>query len=409
MYKKLFTAMLLSVAVAFPVMTQAEELHIRIDSDATADGTRIVVAPFGSLAKIIEADLQRSGRFSLLDPARAVDMSTDALRAMGAQYAVVGSQSGSLDFQLIDVARGQPVGSFRIPPAPNQRRMAHKAADLIFQKITGVRGAFDTRIAYVSATGPARGQTFQLIVSDADGFNPRTIASSRQPIMSPSWSPNGRQLAYVSYETGRPVVYVQDLASGGKRAVSDPRKSSTAPSWSPDGRSLAFSVANRGIYNIYVTGTNGGDMRQITDSRSIDTEPEWANNNTIVFTSDRGGSPQLYQTSAGGGNASRMSFQGDYNAGASIAGNTVAMVRQTGGTTKIAVMDAASRQERIISRGTQDDTPAIAPNGTMVLYATDAGSHGGSLAVASDNGKAHQLLYSQAGDVRDPAWSPYLD
>lgn len=408
MKMKLLTALLLSACAAFPTMTQAEELHIQIDSDASADGTRIVVAPFGPLAKVIEADLQRSGRFALIDPARVGNMSPDALRAAGAQYAVVGSQSGSLDFQLIDVGSGQPVGSFRIPPHPNQRRMAHKAADLVFEKITGVHGAFDTRIAYVSASGPARGQTFQLIVSDSDGFNPRTVASSRQPIMSPSWSPGGRQLAYVSYETGRPVVYVQDLASGGKRAISDPNRSSTAPSWSPDGRSLAFSVANRGDYDIYVAGANGGGIRQITNSRGIDTEPEWANNSTIVFTSDRGGSPQLYQTSASGGNGSRMSFSGGYNAGASIAGNSVAMVRQSGGQTKIAIMNAASHEERVVSRGTQDDAPAIAPNGTMVLYATDAGARG-ALAVASDNGKAHQILYSQAGDVRDPAWSPYLD
>ncbi len=408
MKMKLLTVLLLSAFVAFPAMTQAEELHIQIDSDASADGTRIVVAPFGPLAKVIEADLQRSGRFALIDPARAGDMSPGALRAAGAQYAVVGNMSGSLDFQLIDVGSGQPVGSFHIPPHPNQRRMAHKAADLVFQKITGVRGAFDTRIAYVSASGPARGQTFQLIVSDADGFNPRTIASSRQPLMSPSWSPDGRQLAYVSYETGRPTVYVQDLASGGKRAISDPNRSSTAPSWSPDGRSLAFSVTNRGDYDIYVAGANGGGIRQITNSPGIDTEPRWADNNTIVFTSDRGGSPQLYQTSANGGNGSRISFNGGYNAGASIAGNTVAMVRQTGGQSKIAIMNAASHEDRIISRGTQDDSPALAPNGTMVLYATDAGAHG-SLAVTSDNGKAHQILYSQAGDVRDPAWSPYLD
>ncbi|MDD5391899.1 MAG: Tol-Pal system beta propeller repeat protein TolB [Thiothrix sp.] len=408
MKKKLLATLLFSACVLLPTVTPAEELHIRIDSDAAADGTRIVVAPFGPLAKVIEADLQRSGRFALIDPARAAGMSPDALRAAGAQYAVVGTQSSSLDFQLIDVGSGQPVGSFRIPAHPNQRRMAHKAADLVFEKITGVKGAFDTRIAYVSASGPARGQTFQLIVSDADGFNPRTIASSRQPVMSPSWSPDGRQLAYVSYESGRPMVYVQDLASGGKRAVSDPGKSTTSPAWSPDGRSLAVSVANRGDYDIFVVGANGGGMRQITNSRGIDTEPQWAGANTIVFTSDRGGQPQLYQTTASGGGESRMSFNGSYNAGASIAGNNVAMVRQNGGSSNITVMNAASHEERVVSRGTQDDSPAIAPNGTMVLYATDGGSRG-SLAVASDNGKAHQILYSQAGDVRDPAWSPYLD
>jgi TolB protein len=409
MKKKLLTSLLFSACVLFPAITSADELHIRIDSDASADGTRIAIAPFGPLAKVMEADLQRSGRFALIDPARVAGMSPDALRAAGAQYAVVGSQSSSLDFQLIDVGSGQPVGSFRIPAHPNQRRMAHKAADLVFEKITGVKGAFDTRIAYVSASGPARGQTFQLIVSDADGFNPRTIASSNKPLMSPSWSPNGNQVAYVSYESGRPMVYVQDLASGGKRAISAPGKSTTSPSWSPDGQTLAVSVAEgRGDYNIYTVGANGGGMRQITSSKGIDTEPQWASGSTLVFTSDRSGQPQLYQTSAAGGDGSRMSFNGSYNAGASIAGNNVAMVRQSGGGSNITVMNAASHEERTVSRGTQDDSPAIAPNGTMVLYATDAGGRG-SLAVASDNGKAHQILYSQAGDVRDPAWSSYLN
>ena len=409
MNTKILTSLLLSASVLFPVMTQAEELHIHIDSDASTDGTRLLVAPFGPLAKVIEADLQRSGRFALIDPTRAGGgLTPDALRAAGAEYAVIGSQTGGLDFQLINVNSGQVVGSFRIPSHPNQRRMAHKAADLIFEKLTGVKGAFDTRIAYVSASGSAKNQTYQLIVSDADGYNPRTIVSSRKPVMSPSWSPDARQVAYVSYETGRPVVYAQDLASGSKRTISDPNRSSISPSWSPDGRSIAYSVADRGNYNIVVAGATGGGARQITNTRGINAEPQWADSGTLVFTSDRSGQPQLYKTTPNGGTESRMSFSGGYNAGASIAGNTVAMVRQNGSNSSITIMDAASKQEHTISRGTQDDSPAISPNGMMVLYATDAGGRN-SLAVASDNGKAHQSLYSQAGDVRDPAWSPYLD
>lgn len=408
MQNKYLIPVLLAAGLWSASVAQAEELHIRIDSDASADGTRLAIAPFGPLSKVMEADLQRSGRFALVEPASAGDFSPDALRAAGVEYAVVGSQNGGLDFQIINASNGQAVGSFRIPSHPNQRRMAHKAADLVFEKLTGVKGAFDTRIAYVSASGPARNQTYQLIVSDADGFNPRTVVSSRKPVMSPSWSPTANQLAYVSYETGRPVVYVQDLSTGSKRAVSDPNKSTISPSWSPDGRSIAMSVSNRGDYDIYVADANGGGLRQVTQSRGIDTEPQWANNSTLVFTSDRGGQPQLYQTSVSGGGENRLSFNGGYNAGASIAGNTVAMVRQSGGRSSITLMNAASREERTVSRGNQDDSPAIAPNGMMVLYATDAEGRG-SLAVASDNGKAHQILYSQAGDVRDPAWSPYLD
>ena len=410
MQKKYLATILLSASVLCSTAAMAEDLHIRIESDASADGTRLLVAPFGPLAKIIEADLQRSGRFALVDPSSTGgNLSPEALKASGAEYAIVGSQSGGLDFQLINLNTGQSMGSYRIPAHPNQRRMAHKAADLVFEKLIGVKGAFDTRIAYVAASGPAKAQTYQLIVSDSDGYNPRTIVSSSKPVMSPSWSPDGNRVAYVSYETNRPVIYVQDLSSGSKRAVSDPNKSSISPSWSPDGSSIAFSVADRGNYNIYVMGANGGGARQITNTRGINVEPQWASANTIVFTSDRGGQPQLYQTSASGGGDSRMSFSGSYNAGASIAGNSVAMVRQSGGSSSIALMNAASKEERVLSTGGgQDDSPAIAPNGTMVLYATDSGGRG-VLAVASDNGKAHQVLYSQAGDVRDPAWSPYLN
>lgn len=405
----LLASALLITGLGLPVMTTAEELFSRIDIDATADETSIIVMPFSPLSKVVEADLQRSGRFALMDPARANgNFSPEGLRATGAEYALVGSHNGDMSLQLINLRMGQVVGAFRIPPHPNERRMAHKVADLVFEKLTGVRGAFDTRIAYVSASGPAKNQTYQLIVADADGFNPRTIVSSRKPVMSPSWSPDGRQVAYVSYETGRPVVYAQDLASGSKRAISDPNRSSISPSWSPDGRSIAYSVAERGNYNIVVSSANGGGARQITNTRGINAEPQWADSNTIVFTSDRSGQPQLYKTNANGGGESRMSFSGSYNAGASIAGNRVAMVKQSGGTSNITIMDAATKQERAISRGTQDDSPAISPNGMMVLYATDAGGRN-SLAVASDNGKAHQSLYSQAGDVRDPAWSPYLD
>ncbi len=400
--------LLLTCSLLNAPLLHAEELHIRIDSDASADGTRIAIAPFGPLAKIIEADLQRSGRFALVDASRTPEMTPDALRSIGAEYAVIGNQTSGLDFQLLNVNSGQTIGSYHIQPQPNERRVAHQAADRVFEKLTSIKGAFDTRIAYVAASGSPKQQTYQLIVSDADGFNPRTIASSTKPLMSPNWSPDARQLAYVSYESGRPMIYIQDLASGAKRALSDPTKSTISPAWSPDGRTIAFSMAERGNYNLYIMPVNGGSPRQLTNTTGINVEPQWADNSTLVFTSDRSGQPQLYQIAAAGGEQTRISFNGNYNAGASIAGNNVALVRQNGNTSSITLMNAASKQEQTLSQGGQDDSPAIAPNGAMVLYATDANGRA-SLAVASDNGKAHQILYSQAGDVRDPAWSPYLE
>lgn len=415
MQKTYFNRIIFILGLLFTLSVSAEELHIRIDSDASGSGTRVLIAPFSPLAKVIEADLQRSGRFALVAPSQANQtlqlgqpLDASALQASGAQYVVLGSHSGNLSFEIVNVNNGQRVGSYRIPAHPNQRRMAHKAADLIFEKLTGTKGAFDTRIAYISASGPARKQVYQLVVADADGHSPRTIASSHQPIMSPSWSPNGRQLAYVSYETGRSVVYVQDLASGGKRAISDTRKSSTSPAWSPDGHSIAMSVSNRGNYDIYIANMATGGLKQLTRSRDIDTEPAWRDNSTLIFTSDRGGQPQLYQINSNGGALKRLSFNGSYNAGASIAGKQMAMIRRSGSNFRITVMDTQNQNELTVSKGTLDESPALAPNGTMVLYATDNGGRS-SLAVASSNGKAHQVLFSPAGHVRDPAWSPYLN
>ena len=407
------TLLLVGWLVALPARA---ELVIRI-TDGVNDGIPVMIVPFqgGQLASIVEADLARSGLFTLISPARAGQplalgqpFQQNLLRNSGAEYVVVGSQTNNLEFEIINASTGQRTAGFRIPAHPNQRRMAHKAADLIFERLTGNKGAFDTRIAYVSAMGPAKNQTYQLIVSDADGFNPRTIMTSNKPVMSPSWSPDGRQLAYVSFESGRSAVYVQDLASGSKRAVSTRSGMNAAPAWSPDGRSLAVSLSERGNADIYVMSSSGGGVSQITRSRGIDTEPSWANNNTIIYTSDQGGKPQLYRTSVAGGDGSRLTFQGSYNSAPSVVGNSVAMVRQIGGSFRIAVMNASTQKSVIVSQGQLDESPSLAPNGSMVLYATEAGGRG-VLAVASANGKAKQILSSQAGDVRDPAWSPFLD
>lgn len=416
MIMKINTALLLWMTALFWASAAHADLTIRI-TDGVDSGTPILIAPFqGSNAdRIIEADLRRSGRFTVLNASRGQGlvmgqpMNPQRVQATGAEYIVVGRRAGGLEMEIVNATTGQRMAGFRIPAHRNERRMAHKAADAIFERLTGIKGAFDTRIAYVSASGPPKRQTYRLIISDADGHNPRTVLSSKQPIMSPTWSPDARRLAYVSFESGRSSVYVQDLASGRKTAVSTRKGLNGAPAWSPDGRRLALSLAGeRGNADIYVMNAGGGGLRQITRSRAIDTEPAWANNSTLVYTSDQGGRPQLYRTSVSGGDGRRITFSGNYNAAPSIHGNKIAMVRRNGGAFRIAVMNASSRQATTLSRGNLDESPSFAPNGTMILYATHSGGRG-VLAVASDNGKARQTLSSAAGDVRDPAWSPYLN
>jgi len=375
------------------------------------------------MRKIFIDDLMRSGHFKIVDPKPAGNiaplggsLNAEQLKRSGAEFLIRGKAipkgvTLSLAVEIIDINNGKKVAGFITPNQANQRSIAHKTADAVFKQLTSVRGAFDTKIGYVAANGAGSDRVYQLIVADADGYNHQAVVTSFEPIMSIAWAPTGKEIAYVSFESGRPVIYIQSLQTGKRRTVSARKGINGAPAWSKNGKKLAVSLSVEGNSEIYTIDLASGKLTRITHSRAIDTEPTWSQNGaSILFTSDRGGSPQLYQVSAAGNNArpKRITFNAKYNSAADVVGNKVALVRQSGGKFRIVLMDLASRESDTISRGSLDESPSLAPNGSMVIYETRGKGRKHVLAVASDNGRANSHLYSPYIDVGHPAWSPYL-
>ena len=392
----------------------------------------IAIVPFSQsgftapedISSIITHDLARSGRFAPLasedliaQPHEKKEINFKDWRLLRAEGLLVGkvtSEDGeqyTVQFQLFDVYKArQLVGKRYRVPASGLRRLAHQIADQVYQTLTGEMGVFSTRLAFVTVRKKSDGsREYALQVSDSDGENPRTVLQSKQPVLSPAWSPDGEKLAYVSFENGHSEVFVQEIRSGKRQSVAAFKGINSAPSWSPDGKKLALTLSKAGNPEIYVLDLGSGKLSRVThNTRAIDTEAVWMpNGKEIIFTSDRGGRPQLYRVSSEGGYAKRITFEGEYNASASIdpAGRRVTMVHGEKGRFYIAVQDLQTGYMQVLTQTGRDESPSFAPNGRMILYATEKGNNG-ELAAVSVDGQIHQRLGEPGRDIREPAWSP---
>jgi len=387
----------------------------------------VAVVPFraeGGLAQpvtpVIASDLARSGLFRTVDsgglnplPHEPQDLNYPVWRARGADAVVIGTISPLSDgrydvrFRLMDVSKQTQLAGFAYTASAAQLRLtAHRIADVIYETLTGAKGVFSTRVAYIVK----KGKRYELQVADADGYGAQTVRWSDEPILSPTWSPDGSRLAYVSLERKKPVVYVQSLTTGKYQAVANYWGSNSAPAWSPDGKILAVVLSKEGGSQIYFINSEGkGEPRRMTFTSAIDTEPNFSPDGSLMlFTSDRGGSPQIYGMPVTGGEARRVTFEGSYNVSPRFSpdGKSFTFIQRSGGRFNVAVQDLTTRQVQVLTDGVIDESPSFAPNGRMILYATEVRGRGVLSAVSSD-GRVKQRLTEEAGDVREPAWGPY--
>jgi len=384
----------------------------------------IAIAPFRGeaaapqkIAAIVQADLERSGQFRAVDAGGAALDETSRpdltpWRQKGADSLASGSVARLADgrwdvrFRLWDVVRGQDLGgqSYAVT-AGDLRLAAHRIADYIYEKLTGEKGVFSTRIAYVTKAG----ERYNLWVADADGENAQSALASGAPIISPAWSRSGTQLAYVSFEARKPVVYVHEVASGKRRLVANFRGSNSAPAWAPDGRTLAVTLSRDAGSQLYTIDAGGGEPRRLTQSSGIDTEPTYSpDGRSIYFVSDRGGAPQIYRMPAGGGTPERVTFSGSYNISPAVSpdGRWLAYVSRVGGAFKLQVMELAGGAVHAITDTTADESPSFAPNSRLIVYATRQNGREALMTTTLD-GKIKARLAGQGGDIREPDWGPF--
>ena len=422
---------LLSVVLALTALSARADLTIEI-TQGMDNPTAIAVVPFAwqgpaaapeDIAGVVDGDLARSGQFA---PVGRADMlgrpSTEAevfyrdWRAIDTEYLLIGRVSVEgqmrIEYELFDVLLQTMVHSgVEVGPASEARMLGHRVADAVYEKLTGIRGAFATRLLYVSVTRVPGGNDYsRLTLADSDGARPIVLLESREPLLAPAWSPDGKQIAYVSFETSRPAIYRQDLATGQREQLTNFKGLNGAPAWSPDGNTMAMVLSKDGSPDIYLMDLATKRLTRITRHYAIDTEPAWMpDGKSLLFTSDRGGRPQIYRYDLRTGTTQRVTFEGSYNARARVAqdGRNVVLVHQQDGSFHIALLDLVTNRVQVLTSTELDESPSIAPNGSMVLYATKYADRGILAAVSVDGGVKFRLP-AREGDVREPAWSPYM-